>query len=174
MSEDGPKDNSTVPITSNHAESGESPKLPVGEVPAPGHPEAASTIPASDPTTDRSELLSRARTFLTSPHIQDQDLFAKRQFLVEKGLNESEVEGLLRELVCIQCTHLWIQLATYSRCLACTETNNPPSNLPTTTAFEPPEPPPWPNPTVLLDCRRLSRANLYLLRLWNSLLFGSH
>ncbi|KAF9076978.1 hypothetical protein BDP27DRAFT_1379862 [Rhodocollybia butyracea] len=46
----------------------------------------------------RSELISRARIFLNSPQIQNQDLFAKRRFLLEKGLNESEIELLLREL----------------------------------------------------------------------------
>ncbi|KAE9410006.1 hypothetical protein BT96DRAFT_1077514 [Gymnopus androsaceus JB14] len=59
----------------------------------------------SQPTTSsaeggtRSELISRARIFLSSPQIQNQDIFAKRKFLLEKGLNETETELLLRELV---------------------------------------------------------------------------
>jgi len=48
---------------------------------------------------NRSELVARARTFLTSPHIQPQDVFAKRRFLADKGLSEAEIEGLLHELV---------------------------------------------------------------------------
>ncbi|KAJ4471161.1 hypothetical protein J3R30DRAFT_3299867, partial [Lentinula aciculospora] len=39
----------------------------------------------------RSELILRARVFLSSPQIQSQDIFAKRIFLLEKGLNESEI-----------------------------------------------------------------------------------
>jgi hypothetical protein len=48
---------------------------------------------------DRTELLARARIFLNSLQILDQDVAAKRKFLSEKGLNEQEVEGLLREPV---------------------------------------------------------------------------
>lgn len=51
-------------------------------------------------TEDRSELLSRARGFLTSPQIYAQDLHAKRRFLTEKGLRDTEIDILLRELVC--------------------------------------------------------------------------
>jgi hypothetical protein len=47
----------------------------------------------------RDELLSKARTFLTSPSVQSQDVDAKRTFLREKGLSEHDVEGLLRTLV---------------------------------------------------------------------------
>lgn len=71
------------------------------------NPEAAS-IPAiravtstSDvvPVNERSELLARARTFLVSPHIVAQDGPSKRRFLIEKGLLDSEIDGLLKELV---------------------------------------------------------------------------
>jgi hypothetical protein len=55
--------------------------------------------PASESAQDRTELLVRARTFLDSLQILDQDVAAKRKFLSEKGLNEQEVEGLLREPV---------------------------------------------------------------------------
>ena len=47
---------------------------------------------------DRAELLTRARTFLSSPQVQLQDSDAKRVFLAEKGLTPSEVDQLLREL----------------------------------------------------------------------------
>lgn len=99
MPEDDPKRDTIAPTTSNQP-GPEQPKLTLGgEVPSPETPEATPTTQALDSTTDRFELLSRARTFLTSPQIQDQDVFAKRRFLVDKGLNESEVEGLLQELV---------------------------------------------------------------------------
>jgi hypothetical protein len=55
--------------------------------------------PASESAQDRTELLARARIFLNSLQILDQDVAAKRKFLSEKGLNEQEVEGLLREPV---------------------------------------------------------------------------
>ncbi|KAG6830318.1 hypothetical protein H0H92_001253 [Tricholoma furcatifolium] len=56
------------------------------------------STPESLTPPDRSELLSRARGFLQSPQINHQDAVAKRQFLLEKGLNEVEVDTLLREL----------------------------------------------------------------------------
>ena len=48
---------------------------------------------------DRGLLLDRARAFLTSPQIRHEEPAAKRRFLAEKGLNEVEIEGLMRELV---------------------------------------------------------------------------
>ncbi|KAI6105907.1 hypothetical protein F5141DRAFT_1196802 [Pisolithus sp. B1] len=45
-----------------------------------------------------SELISRARTFLSAPEIRSQDLDAKAAFLSEKGLTKSEIDHLLREL----------------------------------------------------------------------------
>ncbi|KAH9899683.1 hypothetical protein C8Q73DRAFT_638478 [Cubamyces lactineus] len=50
------------------------------------------------PADDRSELLQRARAFLNSPQLRHEDISAKRQFLVEKGLREAEIEGLLHEV----------------------------------------------------------------------------
>lgn len=48
---------------------------------------------------DRSDLLAKARSFLASPQVQNQDVNAKRAFLVEKGLNDTEIEELLRTIV---------------------------------------------------------------------------
>ena len=60
-----------------------------------------STIATTPPdiVQDRTELLTRARLFLNSPQILYQDATAKRNFLLDKGLNEPEIERLLRELV---------------------------------------------------------------------------
>ena len=55
----------------------------------------------------REELIAKARSFLTSPQIQHEDVSAKRKFLSEKGLNDSEINGLLRELVS-SLTHIHI------------------------------------------------------------------
>ncbi|KAF8974175.1 hypothetical protein BDZ97DRAFT_1647274 [Flammula alnicola] len=60
----------------------------------------AESAPQASPAQpeDRGQLLARARSFLTSPQVQYQDIFAKRAFLVEKGLNEAEIESLLRNV----------------------------------------------------------------------------
>ena len=61
--------------------------------------QAANPASATSPAEDRSELLQRARTFLTSPQVVHEDPLAKRRFLAEKGLNELEIEQLIQELV---------------------------------------------------------------------------
>jgi hypothetical protein len=58
-----------------------------------------SPPPLTHPVEDRLALLSRARVFLASPQVQHQNLPAKRAFLAEKGLNETEIDSLLREVV---------------------------------------------------------------------------
>ncbi|EPQ59120.1 hypothetical protein GLOTRDRAFT_136081 [Gloeophyllum trabeum ATCC 11539] len=65
--------------------------------------ESSSGVPASpsgpaQSGLERNELLARARTFLLSPQIKNEDILAKRRFLTEKGLTEPEIDGLLREL----------------------------------------------------------------------------
>ncbi|KAI6035043.1 hypothetical protein F5J12DRAFT_759724 [Pisolithus orientalis] len=56
------------------------------------------TTSATSAPSDRIELISRARTFLSAPEIRSQDLDAKATFLSEKGLTSSEIDRLLREL----------------------------------------------------------------------------
>ena len=65
--------------------------------PSPAPP-ATTTPPPSSTTQDREEILSRARNFLASPQVTQQDAAEKRRILVEKGLNESEIDSLMREL----------------------------------------------------------------------------
>lgn len=60
-------------------------------------PPNSTTVPAS--VEDRPQLIARARTFLTSPAVQYQDIHAKRRFLLDKGLSEPEIEAMLREMV---------------------------------------------------------------------------
>ncbi|KAH9850768.1 hypothetical protein C2E23DRAFT_887106 [Lenzites betulinus] len=62
------------------------PELPPPQAPVPPTPE------------DRTDLLERARAFLSSPQVRHEDLISKRRFLVEKGLTEGEIEGLLHEV----------------------------------------------------------------------------
>jgi Pex14 N-terminal domain len=73
------------------------PSNTVSEQPKPG--DSLSPVPTPPAVQDRTELFDRARTFLNSPQILDQDAIAKRKFLSEKGLTESEIEHLLREPV---------------------------------------------------------------------------
>jgi len=62
-------------------------------------PPSPSTDVSSAQQADRTELLSRARSFLTSPQIEHHDVLSKHRFLTEKGLTDQEVDGLLREFV---------------------------------------------------------------------------
>jgi hypothetical protein len=59
------------------------------------HTEAAKPPDAED----RSSLLSRALSFLQSPQVAARDYSAKRQFLLEKGLREQEIDSLLKDVV---------------------------------------------------------------------------
>lgn len=65
----------------------------------PSITEPAQVAASPTPPSDRTELLSRARTFLSAPEIRSQDPDAKRAFLGEKGLTSGEIDLLLRELV---------------------------------------------------------------------------
>ncbi|KLO10247.1 hypothetical protein SCHPADRAFT_907062 [Schizopora paradoxa] len=60
---------------------------------------SGSEVSSSLSTTisDRSSLIERARSFLRSPQIRNEDPSAKRGFLQEKGMNPSEIEMLMRE-----------------------------------------------------------------------------
>lgn len=72
-------------------------KPPSPHDPSTAPSEAATPSPSST-AQDREEFLSRARNFLASPQVIEQDAGEKRRFLVEKGLNESEIDSLMREL----------------------------------------------------------------------------
>ncbi|KAF7352564.1 hypothetical protein MVEN_01221700 [Mycena venus] len=78
---------SEVPNASSEAPTG----TPITEVSTP----SSSQPPALE---NRAELLTKARAFLHQPQIQREDALSKRRFLAEKGLNDAEIEGLMREL----------------------------------------------------------------------------
>jgi len=59
-------------------------------------PESGSASSLST-SSDRSSLVERARAFLGSPQIRNEDPSAKRKFLEEKGMNPSEIEMLMRQ-----------------------------------------------------------------------------
>ncbi|KAH9927260.1 uncharacterized protein B0H18DRAFT_1003752 [Fomitopsis serialis] len=49
------------------------------------------------PNNDRTDLLDKARAFLSSPQVRHDDYTAKRRFLAEKGLDNAEISILLQE-----------------------------------------------------------------------------
>ena len=53
----------------------------------------------STPPKDRSELLNKARAFLTSPQVRHDDPDTTKRFLVEKGLNEAEIHQVMNDTV---------------------------------------------------------------------------
>ncbi|KAF7332292.1 hypothetical protein MKEN_00110400 [Mycena kentingensis (nom. inval.)] len=68
--------------------------------PVPGPSSTPSDAPlesAPSQPADRTDLLSKARTFLQQPQVQREDVAAKRKFLAEKGLTETEIDMALRE-----------------------------------------------------------------------------
>jgi hypothetical protein len=89
--------------------------------PAEDHQSAAPPQNALETQTpvvdqDRSELLTRARSFLTSPQVQNQNASAKYTFLAEKGLNDDEIKSLLRTLVCVYCLEFNFPVVTEFLC----------------------------------------------------------
>ncbi|KAJ7490299.1 hypothetical protein B0H11DRAFT_1019220 [Mycena galericulata] len=79
-------------------------KAPEATPPSVAHVENAeassssSSLVSPPEPENRAELLAKARTFLHQPQIQREDVVSKRKFLAEKGLNEAEIQGLMREL----------------------------------------------------------------------------
>jgi len=56
-------------------------------------PEPPQATPAVE------DLLSKARSFLSSPQVQFQDDAEKRKFLAEKGLSHTDIDTLLKTQV---------------------------------------------------------------------------
>ncbi|KAK0206758.1 hypothetical protein DFS33DRAFT_617194 [Desarmillaria ectypa] len=97
--------NDDTPDNAKQAPAPLPPANPSSDVPSSTTASSLVQVPSTTDTTaavnsvdDRAQLVSRARSFLWSPSIQQQDIFSKRRFLLDKGLNEVEIEGLLREL----------------------------------------------------------------------------
>ncbi|CAL1701334.1 unnamed protein product [Somion occarium] len=78
-----------------------------------------SNTSADTRQADRSELVQKAKVFLESLQVRNEDLAAKRRFLIEKGLNAQEIDTLLQETI---ARPLLIPPRTYPQ--------PPPSNLP--------------------------------------------
>ncbi|KAL1761585.1 hypothetical protein FB107DRAFT_286203 [Schizophyllum commune] len=102
-----------APESSASTSQGEPSAVPSAPVVPPQAPNVSEITP---PVEDRTTLLERARHFLASPQIQQQDDAGKRRFLSEKGLKAEEVDAVLRE------TRLLPPPPTYPQ--------PPPSNLP--------------------------------------------
>ena len=145
------------------------PPLPTTSDPAAeDYQSAALPQNAPEPQTpaahqDRSELLTRARLFLTSPQVQNQDTFAKYTFLAEKGLNDDEIKSLLRTLVCVYCFEMSV-VTEFLCChpLAPPSTDYSPENLSTTTPFKSPRASPRSCPCFFMVSRGIRRPSLYI------------
>jgi hypothetical protein len=100
--------------------------------------------PESHNENDRLDLTNKARAFLTSPQVRNEDIPAKRRFLAEKGLTDAEINQLIQELVRPTCKLESIRL-TFSQ---------PPQvpNIPPRTY---PQPPPSNLPNLLVGVFRI-------------------
>ena len=84
------------------------------------HASSSSSSPPP-PTPDRAELVDRARHFLSSPQVIHQDYESKRRFLAEKGLEDGEIQLLLREMVSrmpsfyLPQTHVYVPAEQHSQ-----------------------------------------------------------
>lgn len=94
--------------------------------------------PAAPTVEDRSELLQRAKAFLTSPQVLQEDITAKRRFLTEKGLSDVEVEALLRETARVSCTMLSFRVLTANA--AASGTCDSTAHVPPTSLVKPAQP----------------------------------
>jgi len=144
------------------------PEATASDPAAEGHQSAAPPQNAPELQTpvadqDRSELLTRARLFLASPQVQNQDAFAKYTFLAEKGLNDDEIKSLLHTLVCAYC--FGMPVVTEFLCchpLAPPSTHYSPENLSTTTPFKSPRAFPRSCPCFFMVSRGIRRPSLYI------------
>ncbi len=94
--------------------------------------------PTPSQPTDRTELIDKARIFLNSPQVRYEDPSAKRRFLAEKGLNDTEIDGLLQELV----RQILDSHTTQTKCKIAGEpvAIGSTAELPSTTSVQPPRP----------------------------------
>jgi hypothetical protein len=65
------------------------------------HTATPATTAPDDEQANEQDLLAKARSFLASPQVQSQDTPAKRRFLAEKGLTDTQIARLLLEQVCL-------------------------------------------------------------------------
>ena len=128
---------------------------------SPGPAPPQTTVPSPAIGTDRTELLHRARTFLTSPQVQHEDVASKRRFLVEKGLTGAEIEGLLYEVV-RPAVFLHTSVLTYH--LASTSTFSPGQDIPSASTLQSAPPTSECVPGVYLGGWRLRSFAIGLLR----------
>src|ERR1700722_2066718 len=127
----------TPPSNTSESASSQSPPIASSQSPPASEPETSTST-----NTDRTELLSQARSFLASPQIQHQDVLAKRRFLNEKGLTEAEIDRMLREQVCLS---FWLHFGHSHPGIspAPTTTIGPTTYLPSASAFDPSQPSYW-------------------------------
>ncbi|KAF9058060.1 hypothetical protein BJ165DRAFT_103482 [Panaeolus papilionaceus] len=118
-----PKPEGSQPGTSAGSTQATTPAVPEPVIPQTQPAPAAQTPPTPTPSVtpaeNRLELLNKARAFLASPQVQHQDVAQKRRFLIEKGLNGTDIDNLLQTMPSQMPT---VPPRTYPQ--------TPPSNLP--------------------------------------------
>lgn len=114
--------------------------------PGQSEPTSPQAVPQPDASPglvsvvgERTELLEKARAFLNSPQVRHEDYAAKRRFLEDKGLDEPEIDGLLKELVYPSMSAMLLDVVTRAD-LASTSPAHPSTNIPAATAISPPRP----------------------------------
>ena len=89
------------------AESKSNENTPQDPTPPTEDPPTSSNAPEENPQTDnRQGLITKARAFLASPQVRNEDIPSKRRFLAEKGLTSTEIDQLIQELVSDNCVLL--------------------------------------------------------------------
>lgn len=88
-----------VAMTDNNEDSSRPSADTIPPSSSPEHESSSSSSSTPTPMPDRTELLDKARHFLSSPQVVHQDYDSKRRFLTEKGLGDGDIELLLREIV---------------------------------------------------------------------------
>ena len=114
--------------------------------------------------SNRSELLDKARHFLTSHQVIHQDHESKRRFLTDKGLTDGEIQLLLREMVrrVVSSAQSFTQVVLSSQALA-TPTRAAP-HVPRPTSVPPARPSCGHLQAAFVDHRGLHSPALHLLR----------
>lgn len=108
---------------------------------------------------NRTELVERARGFLSSPQIRYEGVAAKRHFLADKGLSDAEIADLIRETV---GPH-YMFLSGVSSKVDATGSVRPSTDIPTASSLQPARIACWPCSDYEMGCRGLIGSSLDLL-----------
>ena len=135
---------------------------------------SSSSSPTPTATSNRAELLDRARHFLGSPQVIHQDYESKRRFLTEKGLEDGEIQLLLSEMV--RPVHVLLPTQKHSLDMLCSEkafavtvASRATADVPCTSPFPSARPPRRHLQGIVMASGGLHGPALHLLRASRSL-----